>query len=163
MNAKDVIRQAIGLSDMILNKYVDDLEDANLYIRPVDGMNCIAWQLGHLVSSERGMVEGVKPGSCPALPEGFEENHTPDRAKSDDTSKYLSKNEYVALIQAQRVATKAVLDGLSESELDAPSPERMRSFCPTVGSVMMLTGTHYLMHLGQFVAVRRKLNKPVAM
>jgi uncharacterized damage-inducible protein DinB len=163
MNAKDAIRQVIGHSDMLLNSYVNDLEDADLRIRPVEGMNSIAWQLGHLLSSERGMVEGVKPGSCPALPDGFEENHNRDQAKSDDTSKYLSKNEYLALIQAQRAATKAVLDGLSESDLDTPGPERMRNFCPTVGSVMMLTGTHYLMHLGQFVAVRRKLNKPVTM
>lgn len=161
MNAKDVIRQALDLSDMILNSYLKDLEDADLHVRPVDGMNTIAWQLGHLVSSERGMVEGVKPGSCPALPAGFEENHSRDTTNSDDTSKFVSKSEYVALIQAQRAATKAVLEGLSESDLDAPGPERMRNFCPTVGSVMLLTGTHYIMHLGQFVAVRRKLNKPV--
>src|SRR5690349_16615102 len=107
MNAKDVIRQSLDLSDRILGSYLSDLEDADLHVRPVAGMNCIAWQLGHLVSSERGMVEGVKPGSCPALPSGFDEAHGRDNAKSEDTSKFLSKKEYVALIQAQHAATKA--------------------------------------------------------
>ena len=161
MNAKDVIRQTLGHSDMILKSYINDLEDADLRLSPIDGLNCIAWQLGHLVSSERGMVEGIKPGSCPPLPPGFDENHGKTKGKADSSSNFLSKSEYIALIDAQREATKAVLEGLRESDLDAPGPERMRKFCPTVGSVMVLTGNHALMHLGQFVAVRRKLNKPV--
>ncbi|SIN91091.1 DinB superfamily protein [Singulisphaera sp. GP187] len=161
MNAKDVIRCTLGHSDLILKSYVNDLDDAELQLSPLEGMNCIAWQLGHLISSERGMVEGVKPGSCPPLPAGFDENHGKNKGQTDNSANYLSKSEYLALLEAQREATKAVLDGLSDEELDAPAPERMQRMCPTVGSVMLLTGNHVLMHLGQFVAVRRKLNKPV--
>ncbi len=64
-------------------------------------------------------------------------------------------------MQAQRDATKAVLDALTDADLDAPAPERLRRMCPTVGTVFNLTGNHVLMHVGQFVAVRRKLGKPV--
>lgn len=162
MNAKDVILQTLGHADLILKSYVNDLEDADLRLSPIDGLNCIAWQLGHLVSSERGMVEGIKPGSCPSLPSGFDENHGKGKGHADSSSKFLSKNEYINLIDAQREATKAVLNELSDADLDAPAPERMRRMCPTVGSVMLLTGNHVLMHAGQFVAVRRKLNKQIA-
>ncbi|WP_406700329.1 DinB family protein [Singulisphaera sp. Ch08] len=161
MNAKDVIRQTLGHSELILKNYINDLDDAELRLVPIDGMNCIAWQLGHLISSERGMVEGVKPGSCPPLPSGFAENHGKNKGQADNAANYLSKDEYIALIKAQREATIAVLESLSDTDLDAPGPENLRRMCPTVGSVMLLTGNHYLMHLGQFVAVRRKLNKPV--
>jgi DinB superfamily len=162
MHAKDAIRQTIGMSDMIMSKYLDDLDDSAFLVRPVAGMNHIAWQVGHLITSERGMVEGIKPGSCPPLPEGFEARHTKETTTTDNASKFLSKAEYMATWKAQRAATKAVLDSLSDADLDAPSPENLRNFCPTVGMVLNLTGLHPLMHLGQFVAVRREQKLPVA-
>src|SRR5262245_57178510 len=161
MNAKDVIRTTIATGDKILENYLGDLADDDLKLSPVEGMNPIAWQLGHLISSERMMVEGIRPGSCPALPEGFDQDHSREAAKSVDPAKFRSKAEYLRLHQAQRAATLKVLDELPESELDQPAPERFRSMFPTVGAVMLLTGNHLVMHLGQFVATRRKLKKPV--
>jgi hypothetical protein len=161
MHAKDAIRQSIGMSDMIMSKYLDDLDEAAFLVRPVAGMNHIAWQIGHLIATERGFVEGIKPGSCPALPEGFEARHTKETTTSDDASKFFSKADYMAAWKAQREATKAVLDSLSEADLDAPASENIRKFCPTVGMVLNLTGLHPLMHVGQFVAVRREQKLPV--
>jgi len=43
VHAKDAIRQTLDLNERIVDKYVDDLDDADLLIRPVDGMNHIAW------------------------------------------------------------------------------------------------------------------------
>lgn len=162
MNAKDAILTSFGLNDNILNAYLGDLSDADLLLRPVPGQNHIAWQLGHLISSERMFVEGIKPGSCPPLPAGFDEAHdTKGSSKSDDASKFLTKDRYLELYRAQRAATKKVLEGLSESDLDAPGHESVREFAPTVGAVMVLLGDHVTMHVGQFVSVRRKLQKPV--
>jgi hypothetical protein len=161
MNAKDVMFHAFGMGDHILNAYLADLSDADLVLRPVPGQNYIAWQLGHLISSERMMVEGVKPGSCPALPAGFEEAHNKEASKSEDTSKYLSKQKYLDLYNAQRAATKAVLGALPDAALDGPGPEMIRQIAPTVGATFGLIGEHVLMHVGQFVSVRKKLNKPV--
>src|SRR3712207_1174139 len=120
MTAKDAIRQSLDGSDMILNGYVNDLADADLLLRPVEGMNHIAWQIGHLIASERMMVEGVKPGSCPPLPDGFEQAHDRENTRSDDRSQFRTKDEYLRLMREQRAATKAVLDGLSDAQLDAP-------------------------------------------
>ena len=41
------------------------------------------------------------------------------------------------------------------------SPESMREFAPTVGVAFNLIGIHEMMHAAQFVAMRRKLGKPV--
>jgi hypothetical protein len=161
MHAKDVIRQTLHLSDLIVTSYVGDLADGDLLIRPVEGMNPIAWQLGHLIVSERMMVEGIQPGSCPPLPEGFAEAHGKNAGQAEDTSKYRPKAEYLTLWQAQRAATRAVLDGLADETLDEPGPERFQMIAKTVGAVMNLAGTHPLMHVGQWVGVRRLLKKPV--
>jgi hypothetical protein len=161
MTAKDAILHTMGMSDRILNSYLGDLSDADLLIRPVEGQNHIAWQLGHLISSERWFVEALRPGSCPPLPEGFDAAHNRDATTSDDPARFLPKQKYVDLYQAQRAATRAVLDSLTDADLDAPGPERARQIAPTVGATFALMGEHVIMHSGQFVSVRRKLKKPV--
>jgi hypothetical protein len=161
MHAKDTIRQTLDMGDMVLQRYVGDLDDADLKVHPAEGMNPIAWQIGHLISVERSAIEGIKPGSSPKLPEGFDDAHSTESAKANNLSGLKTKADYLDLWQAQHAATKAVLDGLSDAELDAPAPERFQRMCPTVGAVMVLMGTHALMHVGQFVPVRRKSGKPV--
>src|SRR3954471_22914668 len=110
MSPKDALRLSIGMSDYIVDAYIKDLEDADLLIRPVPGMNHIAWQLGHLISAERNFVEMVKPGSCPPLPAGFKEAHTKETTSIDDASKFYPLAQYQAIWKAQREATLSVLD-----------------------------------------------------
>ena len=109
MQCKDAIRQAMGMADSIIGKYLEDLDDAAFLIRPVAGMNHIAWQMGHLISAERGTMEGIKPGSCPALPEGFDAKHGKETISLDDPKAFYTKDEYLALWKAQRAATQAHL------------------------------------------------------
>jgi hypothetical protein len=164
MKAKDVIRQTIEMSDMATGKYLDDLDDAAFLSRPVAGMNHIAWQIGHLISVEHGILEGIKPGSCPPLPEGFDAKHRKETSTSDDPKAFHTRDEYLSLWKAQRAATLAVLESLDDADLDAPAPEGVRQWCPTVGLALnMMGGIHPMMHAGQYVAVRRSLNKPIAM
>jgi hypothetical protein len=163
MHAKEAILGIYGMSETVMGKYLDDLGDADLLVRPVAGQNHIAWQLGHLIASERSMLEAVKPGSSPALPEGFAEAHGRDEGStaSDDPKRFATKARYLELMSAQREASKAALASMTDAELDAPAPESMRRMFPTVGGVMTLIGTHPMMHVGQFVSVRRTLGKPV--
>jgi hypothetical protein len=161
MYAKELILSQLDTSGHIINAYVGDLSDAELKERPAPGLNPIAWQLGHLISAERNMVEPLKPGSCPTLPEGFNEVHGKDAAKSDDTSSYLRWSEYRSLWDAQRAATKAVLASLSEDDLKATPPNTFGGMCPTVGHVISFTAGHVQMHVGQFVPLRRKAGKPI--
>lgn len=161
MHAKDAILQSIDVADMVMGMYLADLNEEALFVKPVQGMNHIAWQLGHLISSERGMVEAVKPGSCPPLPEGFEAKHGKETTGIDDPSQFPTREEYLAAWKAQRAATRAALEATSDTELDTPSPEPIRSYAPTTGHAFNLTGLHPLMHVGQFVAVRRERKLPV--
>jgi hypothetical protein len=164
MNAKDVILAVYNNADRVVNAYLADLTDADLLVRPVPRQHHIAWQLGHLILSERRMVESIKPGASPALPEGFEAAHGRDEASttSDDPARFQTKARYLDLWKAQREATRSVLAGLTDADLDAPSSEPFRARIPSQGGVMLLVGNHAMMHVGQFVSVRRKLGKPVA-
>jgi hypothetical protein len=161
MGPKDVIKQTLDMSDFILHKYLDDLTDADFRLRPVEGMHPIALQLGHLIVAEQMFSNMIKPGSAPALPDGFKEAHDLKNKELTDSG-FVSKDKYMELLAAQRAAIRTILDATPESDLDDTRDGKLPSFVPTVGSVFTMTGIHSLNHSGQFVAVRRMLKKPVA-
>ncbi len=159
MSLKNHIRWQVEQNHWITNAYVEDLTDADLFLRPVPGMNHMAWQLGHLITSTGGMLAGIGQ-PAPALPAGFAESYTKEMATCDDRSKFATKQVYLDLSAKMKEATLAAIDAIAESKLDEPGPETMREYCPTVAAVLAMSGAHWLMHSGQFVAVRRKLGKP---
>jgi len=164
MNAIEAIQAAAATSDMVLKSYVGDLEDAELMKRPHSGCNHLAWQLGHLISAETQMLEMLKPGAAPALPEGFAEKHSKETCGDNEPSHFHTRDEYLALYEKVRAASAGAIATLSDADLDAPNPhpdENFRKMFPTAGSMWVLAATHPLMHAGQFVPVRREGGKPV--
>lgn len=161
MNTKEAIQSCLDLSLFTLNQYISDLSDAELLQRPGVGCNHLAWQLGHLISSNVGLLEGVCPGKGGTLPAGFKERHAKDAAGNDDPQQFETKQKYQELLAQARETTVAALASLSDADLDQPAPEALRKMFPTVGSVFVLIASHPMMHAGQFAVVRRRLGKPV--
>lgn len=161
MDAKTAIQSSANISSMVLKSYVGDLEDADLMLRPGPGCNHLAWQLGHLISSEVQLLEAVAPGKGIELPDGFVDAHNKEAIGNDDPSAFRGKDEYVELFDQVRAASEAALKDYPEEQLDAESPENFRNFCPTMGDMFTLIATHPMMHAGQFVTVRRQLGKPI--
>lgn len=161
MKARDAIQNAYNFSQMVLQSYVGDLSDEELLKRPGVGCNHIAWQLGHLISSEGNLLDMVVPGHSIELSADFADKHGKENTQSDDPSDFKTKDEYLELFEKSKTAVFAALDTLSDEDLDKPGPEHFREMCPTVGSLFMLIATHVMMHVGQFVPVRRELEKPI--
>jgi DinB superfamily len=158
MTPQSLLKETYELSKMVLRSYISDFSDEDLLLSPGEGCNCIAWQLGHLIQSECGLLDSVKAGSSPSLPAGFAETHS--KAGSGESA-FLTKQGYLDLADQVQVATFGVIDSLTASDLDAPSPENYRKMFPTVGSMLLLIATHSMMHAGQLVPLRRLLKKPV--
>jgi hypothetical protein len=160
MNTHQAILASLDLSSRVLNNYIEDLTDEELMHRP-PGCNHLAWQLGHLIVSECGLLEGVSPGSAIQLPEAFAARHSREATSDNDPTHFESRQRYQELMGQVHDATRRTLANFGEEQLDLPGPERMRAICPTVGHVFVLIATHGLMHAGQFVPVRRALGKPI--
>ncbi|MCP3903101.1 MAG: DinB family protein [Planctomycetes bacterium] len=160
MNAKDLLKYNIDFTHSVTQAYVSDITDEEMVARAIPGSNHIAWQLGHLVSSERQLFTAV---GCdmPELPDGFDEGHSDDTRESDDAGRFLTKDQYLDFMDTMHTAAKNAIDSFDEDDLDNPAPEKMRDFFPTVGSVLMMGGSHEMMHVGQIAAIRRKLGKPI--
>ena len=160
MTPKDAIKNTLEMGNQVLMAYLGDLEDADLMIRSQPGVNHIAWQLGHLITSENEMLSGVGL-KMPPLPDGFGACYTKETSTSDDAAKFHTKAQYLAALAEQRKGTLAALESASDADLDKPTPEVMHAFAKTVGVLFNLIGVHGLMHVGQFVPVRRLRGKPV--
>ena len=160
MNVKELLRHNVTFTHHITKTYLDDVTEQEMFVRAVPGSNHLAWQLGHLVSSERSLLEAIG-AQVPDLPEGFAEKHGKDNIGSDDPKDFLTKAEYFGLMEQMHQAAQVAIDKTDEAGLDVPTPEKMRSFFPNVGAVLLMMGGHEMMHAGQFAAIRRKLGKPI--
>ena len=162
MDVKDLLHYNVTLTHNITKAYLGDITEQEMMVRAVPGSNHLAWQLGHLVASERSLLEAIG-ADVPDLPEGFAEKHGKENTDCDDPSEFLSKSEYFELMEQMHKAADAAIDKTDEAGLDAPTPEKLRSFFPNVGSVLLMSGSHEMMHAGQMATIRRKLGKPIVM
>jgi uncharacterized damage-inducible protein DinB len=161
MHATAAVKNTLKSTGDMVPMYLSDLSDADLLVRPVPGANHIAWQLGHLINSEKQMLTPMLPGAAyPELPKALVEKDTQEASHQDPPAGFLTKKEYVDLFNKVRAATIAAVEKLSDADLDKPSTV-MQDFAPTLGALLILTANHDLMHAGQFTVVRRKLGKPV--
>lgn len=161
MNANEAIKINIDCADMVCGAYLGDLTNEEAMKRPHAGCNHINWQLGHLIASDNMMCNGCIPESIPALPDGFADKYSKEAAANDNASDFVPKEELMELFQNQRKAITEVLSGLSDEQLKAASPEAMQGYAPTVASVFSMIGSHWLMHAGQWVVVRRELGREI--
>ncbi len=157
--AKQLINESLSTATFCVKAYLEDLSDEDLLRRPCESANHIAWQLGHLLASDNHLINSIRPGSMPDLPEGFTEQHSKASAYKNDPGSFLTKQQYLDLMETQHRALLDTLDQLTDEDLQQESPEAMRQYAPSVGSVFNLTPSHWLMHSGQWVVLRRQLGK----
>lgn len=163
MNSIDVIKSNVQMADMICGSYLGDLSDADLMKRPHPKCNHINWQIGHLVVSDHSLFSQGLGEGMPDLPEGLAEKYSRETVGNDDPTAFVTKEELLAVHKTQRDALMAKLDTLNEADLDKPTPEAMQSFAPTVGVVLSMMASHWLMHAGQWVIIRRECGKDFVM
>jgi hypothetical protein len=162
VNGVQTIQAALEGTRFLLNWFVEDFSDADLFVRPVPGANHAAWQIGNVIGGDKFLVTAQLPGAAyPELPAGFREAHGNDGAKKDGPEGFLSKAEYLALFDQVRGATIATVGGLTDADLDRPTTGPFAKFAPTLGQLLLLVSNHTLLHAGQISVIRRKLGKPV--
>jgi len=159
MKAQDVFRSNGQMSLWLISEYLKDMTDKELLSRPAPSANHTAWQLGHIISANNNMLESLKAGSAPELPEGFMNSYTKDKSSVDDPASFHKKDEYLRLLGAQYEAAAELASQFSEAELDKPGPEKFQKLAPTIGALINIINNHLLLHYGQITIVRRQLGR----
>ncbi|HUB26334.1 MAG TPA: DinB family protein [Tepidisphaeraceae bacterium] len=155
--AADVLSRNVEILKMTLA----DFSDADMLVRPCQGANHAAWQLGHVIAAETRLVGMFGATGIPELPAGFADKFTKETSKKDDAGFFPGKAALCDQFVKTRAGTVAWVKTLKPADLDKPMPETMAARIPTLGHVVALLPTHMAMHIGQFQVIRRKLGKPV--
>lgn len=161
MNTHESIAIMLNTARLASERYLSDLTDQDLLVRPVSGANHAAWQLGHLICSEIAMTSAADSSVKLSLPTDFVDCHSKEAAALNEMSRFYPKSMYLTLMRDLRGLTLVALSKLTESDLNRAGPEEMRTYAPTVGSLFVMIGCHELMHSGQLAILRRLLNKPI--
>jgi hypothetical protein len=159
MNAIAPLRSSLLMTQHLLNGYLSDLSDSDLLVRPVEGANHIAWQIGHLIDVERRLGQQIPGLPEVELPAGFSEKHANKPEAQQSSAGFCSRKEYVDLFNKTREATLTALGKLSDADLERPA--RGPANVKNLADVALLMCNHCMMHGGQFSVIRRKLGKPV--
>lgn len=138
-----------------------DFSDADMMVRPVPAANHALWQVGHLAVETAVFAAAIPGATVPAVPPEWKDKFGKGAAKSDDLKFFPPRAEVMKVFAAVRDAMAEAVKRASPEDLDQPSPEPFRSFAPTVGHLIEMTSAHFMMHVGQFQVIRRKLGKPV--
>ena len=157
MKAKDLIKYSIDLASQVCQGSINDLSDKELLHRPAPACNHINWQIGHLIMAEHGMLSKEFPQEIPPLPAGFAEKYTKETSKNDDPKAFATKAELLEIHGKQRAAALAVLDKLSDADLD----RKLEGWAPHVAALFDSgCAGHWMMHVGQWHVIRRQLGRP---
>jgi len=162
MTGKDVLKLALTSTRDIFNMYLGDLGDTDITTRPVPNANNIAWQLGHLISSEIWLLAKLPGATYPQIPFTMQD-YGKETSKTAPKGGYLTKAQYLDLFAKVRSATIANVERCTDADFDKPNTGELAQFAPTFGALVLLVANHTLMHGGQFTVVRRALGKPVVM
>ena len=133
MNARDAILTALGGTQAMMPTYLGDLSDADLLVRPVPNANHTAWQIGHLISSEKFLLGEHLAASYPQFPTGFDDLHSGKNSKVDQDKGFLTKVQYLELFNQVRNATKAAVAKLGDADFDKHCKGPMEKFAAHAG------------------------------
>ena len=161
MSTTDLLSKSILQTKSMIDSALADFSDADMMFRPAKTANHAIWQMGHLCNATRGMVSACDPSA--SFPFEDDTRFGKSKASFDDAKFFPNKAELLKRWDQAMDTAAAWVATLSDADLAKPTPEPLRGFAPTFGSVAILLASHPFMHLGQFQVTRRALGKPLLM
>jgi hypothetical protein len=156
MQSIDLVRDNLKRSaDRVLARVEDMRNHAVVFPTPKGG-NHTLWVLGHLAFIESLVVHVFMLGKPNPLAEWEEAFDVAD--PSGDISLYPPFDEVLARCREGRESTIALLNSLSEDDLDKVSAKVPRGFEDTFGSYrlcLQYAADHWYMHRGHLADARR--------
>lgn len=162
MKATDLLRDQLEASKGMTATLLADMRDAPLTSPTSDGGNHPLWIAGHLVFSEAKITHDLMCGKLSPL-DNWESLFGRGSRPLDDVHEYpLTIPETLAVWDEVRANTLAILEGLSDEDLDQPvakCPPGREAMFGTFGKAFSMAAMHPLNHRGQVADARRVLGR----
>ena len=141
---------------------IDDLNEADWFRQPSEGVTHIAWQIGHLTMAEYALtmlrIRGKEPEDSDTISNNFFRKFQKGTTPNPDASFYPSVDEIRSTFNAVHSQALKELATYSDQELDVSLPEPHAVFETKLGSVFFCS-SHEMLHAGQIGMLRRLMGK----
>lgn len=164
MQAIDLVRFSLNLTDGLFQKLVADLRTHPMATQSPAGGNPPVWTIGHLAMLEAAIPSILfgKPHPLPDYGSLFGQGTTPAK----DAKAYPSFDEVLTTYTSHRRETLKLVDELGEAGMTrVPTniPKGFEKEMATVGQTLTVIALHQMLHLGEMADVRREVGlKPLA-
>ena len=155
---KQQLTSARGISERILN----DFHTPDEWLHQIHpGTNHALWFAGHMGQTDNFFITLLDPTQA-APRAGWGEMFGMGSQPTGNPDDYPPVAEVLDYMRDRRQTLLAVLERLSEDELETPTPQGSPEFLADYGMVFQAASWHEGMHTGQLTTVRRSLgHKPI--
>ena len=162
MTRKEFIKESLNFARGFTNQLLDKFESDSDWLHQVHPeANHAMWCAGHLALTDDFFVGMLAPDKAIDTSEA-EKLFGMGTNPINDAGGYPKPAEIRKRLNESRERFLAILEGLSEADLDKPTPEGAPEFLPTVESVFRLAVFHEGIHTGQTTIANRGLgHKPL--
>lgn len=156
MDSRDLVRDNLQRSTERVLARIEEMRDHCLVPPTPRGGGHTFWVIGHLAYVEGLVVRQFMLGEANPLADWEERFDGPDVA--EDADRYPAFDRVLARCREMRAETLALLDSLTEADLDRASANAPRGHEQTFGTFrlcLQYVADHWYMHRGQLADSRR--------
>ncbi len=159
MNRLEFIIDQIAQTRRYTQGFIDVLDPGDWFHMPPGGVSFIAWQVGHLASSQYHLclsrIRGTRPEDDALIPKDYFALFGKGSIPEANASRYPSAEEIRAVFDRVHAQVARELPGLDDAALDEPVTRRHPLFTTKFGSLAMCP-RHEMLHAGQIGLIRRQ-------
>ena len=157
MSRKERIKTLLQVSRSTSEKMLADFKTPKEWTFQVHpDANHALWFAGHMASTDNFFLSWFAPEKSQDLP-GYKEKFGMGSKPVCDPAAYPPAADVLAVMRERRQTLLALLDRLSDADLEKPKPKGGPEFMSDVGSVFEFIPWHEGLHTGQISIARRAL------
>ncbi len=158
----DIARKQIEFAREYTLSLIGDIDDADWFRMPSDGVTHLAWQVGHLAMAQYGLglyrLRGRQEIDKELMPSAFRKQFSKGSTPDPDAAKNPSPAEIRQVFDRVHAQVLEELTGYTDAELDTPVDPPHAVFNTKLGGLFFCS-QHEMMHAGQIGLLRLLLGK----
>jgi hypothetical protein len=160
MNIIPLMQQGFASTSKRVAKMAENFSDDEIFFRPYDKVNHLAWEIGHLAFIRNTIIKLLNPSEKLEIFGNERVNFGPGTPLQANEM-YGSTSENIELLQKRGERIIELLTNLTQEQWDAESPYKL-PFGTTVGSQVWTFFMHESFHVGEVsylknIVVRNKM------
>ncbi|MHB8969616.1 MAG: DinB family protein [Pirellulaceae bacterium] len=139
-----------------------DIDEADWFWRPPQGVTHVAWQVGHLAMAQYGLclfrMRGRQPADGQLMSSAFRKKFSKGSTPDADPAAQPSPSEIRDVLDRVHRQTMDELPGYGDAVLNEPIEEPYAIYPVRLGG-LFFCAMHEMMHAGQLGLLRRLMGK----